>query len=360
MTDQRAPLYILSSEEPLLKQDRSSQLLQTARTQLPHASYLIFTEADFKSAGGPANLARLENELRDPGLFGGDRILKLYFKEYDNTAAQALMAVVRYFRPGLFVIVDVPRLTTAFAKLPAAKLPAQPNKRADLKKTAISCVKGIGGSLEIIYPPNPQELPQFIARRCQAYGFTIDPRTAALLASLNEGNLTAIDQALQLMVLNAKQGAITPDDLNTYFSDDSRFSVFTFAEALLSGQGVRALNILNAVTQAESGGAAAALPILISRLDSCLNVIVKLRGARLPPQQQTALLLSSGIVTPALKQACLQAAHNMPPQLLNFLIANLKECALLHSHFAFDEASALLQTMAVAVNNFGAMAYGAA
>ena len=86
MTDQRAPLYILSSEEPLLKQDRSSQLLQTARTQLPHASYLIFTEADFKSAGGPANLARLENELRDPGLFGGDRILKLYFKEYDNTA----------------------------------------------------------------------------------------------------------------------------------------------------------------------------------------------------------------------------------------------------------------------------------
>ena len=59
-------------------------------------------------------------------------------------------------------------------------------------------------------------------------------------------------------------------------------------------------------------------------------------------------------------EACLQAAHNMPPQLLNFLIANLKECALLHSHFAFDEASALLQTMAVAVNNFGAMAYGAA
>ena len=360
MPDSPPYIYILSSDEPLLKKDRSDELMTAARKLLPDAQYLIFTEGDFKAAGGPANLTLLENELRDPGLFGGDRILKLYFKDYDATAAQVLSCLARYFRPGIFAIIDLPRLNASFVKLAPKEISDKPNKRADSKNTAIANLKYLGAILEIMYPPSGAQLTRFIGERCAKAGFTIDKNTAALLSALNEGNLSAIDQALQLMALNAKQGAITPEDLDTYFIEDSRFSAFEFTEALLSGQGFRALNILHAVTASGSGGAAANLPLIIGRLDTCLNLIVKLRTQRTNDRDAQALLLKNGIVTPALKRACLQAAQGMPPELLNFLILNLKECALRHARFELTGTQELLQTMAVAVTNFGAMRYGAA
>lgn len=354
-------IHLLSSDEPLLKKDLADELLAKARTLLPDAQYLIFTLDDFKSTGADAKLSALENELRDPGLFGGDRILKFYLRDYDQTAAQVLSTLARFFRPGIFAIIDLPRLNASFKKL-APKAPSdKPPKRNELKNSAIANLKYLGAQLNIIYPPSGADLVNFIAQRCRKAGFSIDRPTAALLASLNEGNLTAIDQALQLMALNAKQGAITQDDLDTYFVEDSRFSAFEFTEALISGQGSRALNILHAVMAASGGGAATNVPLIISRLDTCLNVIVKIKDEKLQDDRTLqALLLKNGIVTPALKSACLQAARLMPLATLNFLILNLKECALLHAHFKLDAAAALLQTMAVAVNVPGAMVYGQA
>ncbi len=359
MNEGKANIYLISSDEPLLKKDRSDELCATARKLLPDAQYLIFASEDFKSAGPQANLSRIENELRDPGLFSGDRIIKLYFKDYDSTAAQVLDCIARYFRPGVFVIVDLPRLNSSFAKLAPRPILDKPTKRNELKNAAISYIKGLGGSLEIIYPPSPAQLPRFIGERCLKHGFSIEPQALQMLCALNEGNLTAIDQALQIMDLNTKKGIITQADLSVYFVEDSRFSAFEFAEALLSGQGTRALNILHSVMSSQAGGANAHLPLILSRLDSCLNLICKIKQQQLPDPRANSMLQAAGIVTPALKRACLQAARNMPENLLSFLIKSLKDCALLHSHFKGDEAVALLQTMSAAVCNFGAMAYGA-
>lgn len=356
MQNKQAPIYLLSSDEPLLKLDRADELLAEARSQLPDADFLIFTDVDFK-AGAQVNLVRLENELRDPGLFGGDRIIKLYFKDYDNTAAQVLQCIARYYRPGIFIIVDLPRIKSSFARLQPKPLPEKKSGRVDLKNAAISYVKYLGASLEIMYPPGGAELQQFVAGRCARYGFRIAPETSRVLASLNEGNLTAIDGALKLMTLSQREGEITLDDLNRYFVQDSRFSAFELAEALISGDGVRALNILHSVFSAQSGGAAAQLPLVISRLDSCLNVIVQLKEG-CSPSDSRALMAAAAIVTSSMQAAVTKAARNMPPQLLYFLIRALKDCALLHSHFRMEEAVALLQTMAVSVHHFGAMAYG--
>lgn len=353
----QAPIYLLSSDEPLLKLDRADELMQLARKQLPDADFLIFTDADF-SGSTKANLVKLENELRDPGLFGGDRILKLYFKEYNNIAAQVLQCIAQFYRPGVFIIIDLPRLNASFNKLPPKPVPETTPKRVDLKNAAISYLKHLGASLEIFYAPDGARLQQFVVQRCAKYGFRLSPECSALLASLNEGNLTAIDGALKLMTLSDKKGDITLDDLNTYFVQDSRFSAFELTEALLSGQGPRALNILHSVFSAQSGGAAAQMPLIISRLDTCLNVIVKMREQRLGSDAQgQALMRQNAIVTPALQRAVLMAVRNMPPHLLQFLIRALKDCALLHSHFRMAEAQSLLQTMAVSVNHFEAMAY---
>ena len=61
-------IFILSSDEPLLKNDKSQVILDKAHKDLPGANLLIFSSTDFRSSG-KANLKALENELIDPGLF---------------------------------------------------------------------------------------------------------------------------------------------------------------------------------------------------------------------------------------------------------------------------------------------------
>ncbi|MBP5243318.1 MAG: hypothetical protein J6Z28_01195, partial [Succinivibrio sp.] len=100
-----APVYVISSDEPFLKNEKSSMLIQMARKELPDAEFMLFTNNDF-SSGATANLARLENELIDPGLFGGDRIIKIYLDSINSTTVQVLQLLAKRSRPGVVTVVE--------------------------------------------------------------------------------------------------------------------------------------------------------------------------------------------------------------------------------------------------------------
>ncbi len=104
-----APVYVISSDEPFLKNEKSSMLIQMARKELPEAEFMLFTNNDF-SSGATANLARLENELIDPGLFGGDRIIKIYLDSINSTTVQVLQLLAKRSRPGVVTVVEIPRI----------------------------------------------------------------------------------------------------------------------------------------------------------------------------------------------------------------------------------------------------------
>ena len=77
------PVFILSSDDPLLKNDRSSEIYHSYKEKHPDSEYLLFTYSDFASSG-QSNLAVLENELIDGGLFTSNKVIKIYLKEEMN------------------------------------------------------------------------------------------------------------------------------------------------------------------------------------------------------------------------------------------------------------------------------------
>lgn len=109
-----APVYVFSSDDPL-KNERSKAVIAQARQELPQAEFMLFTSSDLTS-GSVANLARLENELIDPGLFGGDRIIKILLKWFKLIAVQVLQLLAMRSRPGVVTVVEIGRINSALPK----------------------------------------------------------------------------------------------------------------------------------------------------------------------------------------------------------------------------------------------------
>ena len=151
------PVFILSSDDPLLKNDRSSEIYHSYKEKHPDSEYLLFTYSDFASSG-QSNLAVLENELIDGGLFTSNKVIKIYLKDIDKTAADVLMLLAKYIskqRDDLQIIIDLPRIAASFNKVSAKPFAeeSKKNRKADLRvKDAISYLKNQNAVLEIMYP----------------------------------------------------------------------------------------------------------------------------------------------------------------------------------------------------------------
>ena len=148
-----APVYVFSSDDPFLKNERSKAVIFQARQELPQAEFMLFTSSDLTS-GSVANLARLENELIDPGLFGGDRIIKIYLNDLNSIAVQVLQLLAMRSRPGVVTVVEIGRINSALAKTAAGnslKDDFGKTKSIDGKaKIVIANLKFIGAQIEVM------------------------------------------------------------------------------------------------------------------------------------------------------------------------------------------------------------------
>lgn len=356
-------VFILSSDEMLLKNDRCDELIASAKAQLADPVYMLFTDSDLRG-GKEANLAALENELIDPGLFGGERIIKIYLKDLDACAVQVFNLLAQRLRPQVLAVIDLPRIAASYSKEPPRPLPTDPAKiKADAKasldkrkKYAVGAIKSVGGSLEIYYRPEGRDLLDFVARRCQKYGFAIEQAAAGFLASASEGNLTVLDQALRIMQMTKSGGRITLEDADEFFRQDARFGGFEFGEAVIAGDGVRALNILNSVCNGPSALKHQYLPMQLGRLDALIKTVYEGKALNLADfsyQDKTKFFLSHGLKSRSGQDALIKACRHMPLPMLNFLNDNLSKSCMAYSRFDNDEAYAKLQEMAAAVINLG-------
>ncbi len=350
---------IFSSDDPLLKNEKSAAVIAKARADLPNADFMIFTSSDFGT--GDANLKVLENELIDPGLFGGDRIIKIYLKDLNKSAAQVLLLIAQRIRPGVVIVIDLPRINITYSRLapkPFAPLPPKSSIKT-MCDSAISYIKGIGGTLEIIYPPEGNELIAWINQRASALHLRCSRESAEYIASCLEGNLISIAQTLKLISMTHEGCELTPELLDKTIVQDSRFSGYEIAEAVLNGNSTRALNVLNSFC-AGSGSQTESIGMVISQLDNALSVIPKCREknvGRMEYRARGAFFASCNIRTSPMQNAVLKAAMQMPPQLYNYLSDELATASKLWSTFRNDEALACLQNICTAVGNFAVMSF---
>lgn len=112
----------------------------------------------------------------------------------------------------------------------------------------------------VLWPPKPNELPGWIARRLKSRGLNATPDAAALLAERIEGNLLAAAQEVDKLALllapdrassrsadgtSLSRGTpITAAEMESLVADNARYDVFRLTDTALAGETARALHML--------------------------------------------------------------------------------------------------------------------
>lgn len=349
-------IYIIASDDILLKSDREDEIVKQWRQKLPEAISLLFSYEDFKSSSD-SNLTVLENELMDPGLFGGDRIIKIYLKDFDKVTVDIMMLLAQRNRDGIVVILDLPRILSSYQKIKPAPFVKEKTKGKieERKKKALSYLFHQGASLEILYPPEGDALIDYIAKRVQKYGLTIDREALNFLSLSCEGNLISIDQSLKQIALASKIKNIDMNTIVSYFNEDSRYTGFEFSEALFSGNSKKALNILNSCCNSQGSSKQSALNLLLSNVDKTLYAVKKMREEKIQVnnyQAKIAFFKPLGILVPNAQKAISYAAINMPDKLLDYITQELAKASIAYCNFNENEAYLAIQRCVVACANF--------
>ena len=355
-----APVYVFSSDDPFLKNERSKAVIAQARQELPQAEFMLFTSSDLTS-GSVANLARLENELIDPGLFGGDRIIKIYLNDLNSIAVQVLQLLAIRSRP-VVTVIEIGRINSALAKTAAGnslKDDFGKTKSIDGKaKIAIANLKFIGAQIEVMYPPEGDKFSMWIRNHARnKFSLTVQDDALEFLSLSCEGNLVAVEQFFELVKITTSSNVVTLQLASDYISGNSRYTGFEFAEAAVLGgkNSIRALNILSSLTQTSS--LSQVLPLVIGNFDRLLYAIGLLRGhselltGRVNYKDKMMFFKPLRISALTTMDAATFAAKNMPQDFYDYLVSELALASKAYQAFNNDEALMHLQNMAVSTCN---------
>lgn len=377
---QFANINLICSDDPLLKKEAVEERLAYGRQLLPNADFLLYTASDLGGIGG-ANLKQLENEMSDPGLFGGDRIIKINLNGLDTTAVEVFTSLATNYRPGLFIIVELPIIKAAYSKVkPLDPAPlkrflsfmpgtaggdafdAQHSKRKT-KKTrkskesqitdSLGYLKYLGADIVLIYPLDEAKTRYWINDRAKRYGLSLEPDAVNLIANCADNNLMLIDQSLQVLSLTYPNARLNVELVDTYFTQDSRYTGFELPVAICLQDSLKALNIINSVCSgagSSSSSLQSGLRLLISSMDNTLSTIYAGQREKILKQQynvQMSFMYSHNIKLQSTQNAYKKAIGLWTPQMLHLATQCLSEATMLYSRFDFEGAYRAMQRLAM-------------
>lgn len=213
--------YLLSGNEPLLLQESQDLLRQAAQQQQFSEHYSISLDAhtDWDAIFGICQAM---------SLFASRQVLLLVLPENGPNAAMAteLAKIVALLHDDLLLIVRGPKLTKAQEN--AAWFTA-------LSKNAVQVT---------CQTPEQAQLPRWVSARASLMKLTLDDAATQLLCYCYEGNLLALNQALERLSLLWPDGKLTLPRVEQAVNDAAHFTPFHWVDALLAGKAKRALHIL--------------------------------------------------------------------------------------------------------------------
>lgn len=375
-------INIISSDDPLLRKEAVEERVAYGRTLLPNADFLLFTSSDLGGVGS-ANLKQLENEMSDPGLFGGDRIIKINLNGLDTIAVDVFTSLATNFRPGIYIVVELPQIKSTYAKV--KPLDPSPLKRflsfqpgtaggealdaqsSDKKKKAKKVRKGketlineslgylkfLGADIQIIYQLDESKIKGWIVSRAQRYGLGLDPAAVDLISNCADNNLLLIDQSLQVLSFTYPNTRLGVDVVDTYFTHDSRYTGFELPVAICQKEYIRALNIINSVCSGPGNTNSSlqnGLRMLIYTMDSTLSTIYegKREGIdRKPINLQKSFFFAHNTKLLKTQNAYLRAIREWTPDMLQQATLCLSEAARLFSKFDYEGSYRAMQRLAM-------------
>jgi DNA polymerase-3 subunit delta len=221
-----APVYVVSGDEPLLVDECAASI----RAALRRAG--VGERQSFQAEGG-FDWAQWLAGFDSLSLFADRRLVELRLPggKPGTEGARALESWCARPPADTWLLVLLPRLDRAgqaarwFTALDAAGVVVTPQ------------------------PPSLGELPAWIGARLARHGLRADDETLAFLAARVEGNLLAARQEIEKLALLLPPGPVRLEDAREAVMDVARYDAGQLPEALLKGDGLRLLRILDGLRQ---------------------------------------------------------------------------------------------------------------
>lgn len=216
-----SPIYIISGDELLLKQDAITLIRKAAKRAGFTERFRLTPEAGF-------NWEQLYPLLYSSSLLAEKRLLEFVFRDMtpNKTASTILKEYAEKPVPENLLVLDMRKLD---------------NK---ISKTAWYQALEKAGTLVTIWPISQEQLPQWIINRAKKYKLQLSLDAARLLSEYAEGNLVAAAQAIEKIYLSQSKTHVDVSLIKTILTDESRFNVFDFIENLFLGKKSNTLRIL--------------------------------------------------------------------------------------------------------------------
>jgi DNA polymerase III subunit delta len=242
-----APLYLLHGAEPLLVIEAGDAIRKAAKA----AGYTERTLLQLEARSDWGQLAEAAGTM---SLFGDLRILdiRLPTGKPGKQGADALQKLAANLPEDTVTVVTLPQLereqfkTAWFNALLAAAV----------------VVEGRAVPLE--------QLPAWLKQRAAPQGLNLSNEAAQFIAQKTEGNLLAAMQELLKLALLCPQGQVSLADAQDAVLDVSRFNIQQLSQALLTGDSVRALKVLDGLEAEDE-----ALPLILWQAADALRTAAR-------------------------------------------------------------------------------------
>ncbi|MGF1727232.1 DNA polymerase III subunit delta [Photobacterium nomapromontoriensis] len=289
-------VYLLCGNEPLLKLECGDLIKQAAQKNGfdEHHRFSIDAQLDW-------NL--ILDCCQAMSLFSARQIIELELPESALNAQQtkSLQEVIDVLHPDILLLLQGPRLNK---KQESTKW----FKALDSQGLYIPC-----------NTPEAKQLPRFIQGRCQQLGLRPDHESVQMLAQWHEGNLLALAQSLQKLLLLYPDGDLTIVRLNEALSRHNHYTPFQLLDAVLAGQAKRSQRVLR-----ELHGEGIEAVILLRTLQRELTQLYKMQemGAKGTPLN---VIFENYRIWQSRREIYIGAMHRLPQAVLIRLLRQLAQ-----------------------------------
>lgn len=219
---QLLPVYLISGDEPLLAGEAADAVRARARA-------LGYSEREVHLLDRGTDWDAVRAAAGTLSLFAARRIIELKLPSGKPGVAggRALAGIIQSAGDDTLLLIVTGRLD-------------RDAQSADWVRAAEA-----RGAWLAVWPVPAERMLSWLEARCRRLDLAADAEALELLADRTQGNLLAAQQELEKLKLLAGRERVTAERVLAGTADSARFNVGELAEALLAGELVRALRVLD-------------------------------------------------------------------------------------------------------------------